>query len=60
MNFKPSQEIRIQGIRGDKTYYHGGTVKQVPLGTKAVIQEIKSPDKINITLTKKSYGNQGR
>jgi hypothetical protein len=59
MTFRKGQHVVIGKALGERrgydpgTYYHGGGLRQVPLGAKAVIDYIDGEDKIHLVFEDK-------
>ena len=65
MKYKVGQEVVIRRNLGQMhgykpgEYYYGGNLEEVPLGTKATIEEIFSKEQIYVRLGNEKYGNTG-
>ena len=63
MNFKIGQKVSIKRNLGQRngrakeTYYHGGNLRGVPLGAKAVVDELIDQKKLHLKFENERYGN---
>src|SRR3989344_3130722 len=65
MKFKEGQEVTVGRARGQSMerqpteYYHGGNLRMIPLGAKAVIDQIYAQDRIHVIFENNDYGVRG-